>query len=57
MTNRSSVAPADVKGDDREDLAPSKRFCGFDSRFVLGPVIPNTLKMGVISACMVLMMK
>ena len=56
MTNSSSVAPA-VKGDDRRDLAPTKRFCGFDSRLVLGPVIPKTLKMGVVSACMVLMMK
>ena len=54
MTNRSSVAPADCKGDDRGDLAPTKRFCGFDSRLVLGPVIPKTLKLGVIPACMVL---
>ena len=46
-----------VKGDDRGDLAPTQRFCGFDSRLVLGPVIPKTLKMGVVPACMVLMMK
>ena len=39
------------------DLAPTKRFCGFDSRLVLGPVIPKTLKMAVVPACMVLMMK
>ena len=39
------------------DLAPTKRFSGLDSRFVLGPVIPKTLKMGVVPACMVLMMK
>ena len=30
-----------------------KRFRGFDSRLVLGPVIPKTLKMGVVSACKV----
>ena len=46
-----------VKGDERGDLAPTKRFCGFDSRWVLGPVIPKTLKIGVIPVCMVLMMK
>ena len=39
------------------DLAPTKRFCGFDSRLVLGPVIPKTLFTGVVPACMVLMMK
>ena len=33
------------------------RFYGFDLRLVPGPVIPNTLKMGVVPACMVLMMK
>ena len=32
-------------------------FCGFDSPLVLGPVIPKTLKMVVVSACMVLSMK
>ena len=31
--------------------------CGFDSRLLLGPVIPKTLKMGVVPACMVLTMK
>ena len=34
----------------------TKRFSGFDSRLVLGPVIRRTLNMGVIPACMVLMM-
>ena len=46
-----------VKGDDRGDLAQTKRFWGYDSRLVLGPVIPKTLKMGVIPACMVLINK
>ena len=55
MTNRSSVAP--VKGDDSGNLALTKRLCGFDSQLVLGPVIPKTLKMGVVPACMLLMMK
>ena len=53
MTNRSSGAPADPKRGRKGDLAPTKRFCGFDSWLVLGPVIPKTLKMGVVSACMV----
>ena len=57
MTNRFSVAPADRKGDDSGDLALTKRICGFDSRLLLGPVIPKTLKMGVAPACMVLTMK
>ena len=57
MTNRSSGAPADPKRGRKGDLAPTKRFCGFDLWLVLGPVIPKTLKMGVVSACMVLMMK
>ena len=39
------------------DQALTKWFYGFNSRLVLGPVIPKTLKMGVIPACMVLMMK
>ena len=43
VTNRSSVAPADRKGDDRGDPALIKRICGFESRLVLGPVIPKTL--------------
>ena len=30
---------------------------GWISGLVLGPVIPKTLKMGVVPACMVLMMK
>ena len=52
--NRSSVAPADrKKGDDRGDSALTKRICGFDSWLVLAPVIPKTLKMGVVPACMV----
>ena len=46
-----------VKGDDRGDQAPTKWFYGFNSRLVLGPVLPKTLKMGVVSSCMVLMMK
>ena len=37
MINRSSVAPADLKGDDRGDPALTKRICGFDSRLLLGP--------------------
>ena len=39
VTNRSS-------GDDRGDPAMTKRICGFDSRLLLGPVIPKTLKIG-----------
>ena len=46
-----------VKGDNRGDPALTKRFHGFNSRLLLGPVIPRTLKMGVVPACMVLMMK
>ena len=57
MTNRSSVAPADHKRRRWGDLAPTKRFCGFDSWLVLGPVMPKTLKVGGIPVCMVLMMK
>ena len=38
-------------------LAPTKRFCGFDSRLVIGPFTPKTLKMGVVLPCMVLTMK
>ena len=55
MTNRSSVARA--TRDDRVDPAPTKMIYGFDSRLLLGPVIPKTLKMGVVPACIVLMMK
>ena len=57
MTNRSSVVLAHCKGDDRGDPALTKWFCGFDSQLVLGPVMPKTLKMGVVTACMVLVMK
>ena len=57
MTNRSSVAPADCKRRRWGDPALTKRICGFDSRLLLGPVIPKTLKMGVVPPCMVLMMK
>ena len=32
-------------------------FFWFDSRSLVGPVIPKTLKMGVVSSCMVLTMK
>ena len=39
------------------DPALTKRFFGFDSRLVLGPVIPKTLKIVVVPACMVLGMK
>ena len=46
-----------VKGDDRGDPALNKRICGFDSRLLLGPVKPKTLKMGVVPACMVLKIK
>ena len=46
-----------VKGDDRRDPAPTKWFYGIYSRLVLGLVIPKTLKMGVVPACMVLRMK
>ena len=35
----------------------TKWFYGFNSKLVLGPVIPKTLKMGVVPACMVFMMK
>ena len=55
MTNRPSVALLIVKGDNRGDSALTKRFYGFNSRLVLGPVIPKTLKM--VPACMVLRMK
>ena len=55
MTNRSSVASAE--GDDRRDPALTKWFYGFDSQLVLGSVIPKTVKMGVVPACMVLGMK
>ena len=44
-------------GDDRGDQALTKRFCGFDSRLLLGPVIPKAFKIGVVPSCMVLMMK
>ena len=46
-----------VKGDDRGDPALTKRTRGFDSRLVLGPVIPKVLKMAVVPACLVLTMK
>ena len=36
----------------RPSVAPADR-----KRLVLGPVIPKTLKMGVVPACMVLRMK
>ena len=52
MTNRSSIARQD-----RGDPALTKRICVFDSRLLLDPVIPKTLKMGVVPACMVLTMK
>ena len=46
-----------IKGDDRGDPSLTKRICGFDSRLLLGPVIPKTLKMGVVPVCMVFTMK
>ena len=55
MTNRPSVLI--IKGDNRGDPALTKRIWGFDSRLVLGPVIPKTLKMVVVPACIVLRMK
>ena len=39
------------------DPALTKRFYGFDSQLALGPVIPKTLKLGVVPACMVHTMK
>ena len=57
VTNRPSETLLIVKGDDRGDPALTKRICGFASLLVLGPVIPKTLKMGVVPACMVLRMK
>ena len=39
-----------IKGDYRGDPALTKRFYGFDSQLVLGPVIPKTLKMVVVAA-------
>ena len=38
MANRPSGAPADLKGDDRRDPVLTKRFYGFNSQFVLGPL-------------------
>ena len=55
--NRPSVALLIVKGDNRGDPALTKRICGVDSQLVLGPVIPKTLKMGVVPTCMVLTMR
>ena len=46
-----------VKGDDRGDPALTKRVFWFDYRLVLGPVVPKTLKMGVVPVCIVLRMK
>ena len=58
MTNMSSVAPAYHERRRQGEPALTKRFCGFDSWLVLGhEFIPKTLKMGVIPACIVFMMK
>ena len=60
MANRPSVAPADRKRQRYRgggDPALTKWFHGFNSRLVLGPVIPKMLKMEVVPACMVLRMK
>ena len=46
-----------VKGDDRGDPALTKGFYEFNSKLVQGPVIPKTLKMVVVPACMVLRMR
>ena len=46
LSNRSSVTPADHKRRNRGDPALTKRSCGFDSRLLLGPVIPKTFKNG-----------
>ena len=46
-----------VNGDNLGDSALTKWFHGFDSWLVLGPVIPKTLKVGVVPACMVIRMK
>ena len=46
-----------VKHTSMGEPALTKRLCGFDSQLVLGPVIPKTLEMGVVPACMVLTMK
>ena len=43
-----------VKGNDRVDLALTKRFSGFDSPLVL---VPSHTKMVVVNACMPLSMK
>ena len=54
MTKRCSVVPAQllfVKGNEGAGLdrsALTKWFYGFNSCLVLGPVIPKTLKMGVV---------
>ena len=57
VTNRSSVAPVDCKKDDKRDSALTKRICWIDSQLLLGPLIPKTLKMGVVPTCIVLTMK
>ena len=41
MRNKPAVAPADLKKDDRGQPALTKRFYGFNSQLVLGPVIPE----------------
>ena len=46
-----------VKGDNRGDTALTKWFYGMNSWLMLGPVIPKTLEMGMVPACMILMMK
>ena len=57
MVNRPSVTPANRKSYDRGDLPLTKRFYGFNSQLLLGLVIPTTLNMGVVPACIVLRMK
>ena len=46
-----------IKGDYSGHPALTKRFYEFDSQWVQGPVIPKTLKIGVVPACMVLRKK
>ena len=54
--NRPSVAPANHKRGDRGDLELTMCFYRFNSLLVLGQVIPKTLEMVGVPACMVLRM-
>ena len=46
MTNRPSVGPADRKRQKKGEPALTERFCGFDSRLLLGPVHTKDVKSG-----------